>query len=150
MKRTPFQFSLLGILGVTTVVAVALASLSHNLGVAGLLTLPVAAVVGLTSVLSLGIIRDCYAAARIRRWTPLRGVLSSLIALTLICGAGLYWAFFASRSAGGIEAAVDPGTAEATRIAGVIFGATLAAAFVSNKKFWERVEKIEAAGGGAL
>jgi hypothetical protein len=138
MKRTPFQFSLLGMLGVTTLFAVALSSLAKGIGVAGLLSLPIALIVWMTSVLSLGIVRDCYAAARSRRWAPLRGVLSSIIALTLVCGAGLYWAFFASKSVGGMEAAVDRGTAEATRIAGVIFGAVLAAAFVCDRSFWER------------
>ena len=150
MKPAMFRFSLLGMLGLTTIVAVALATVRESLGLAGLLCAWTTGVVWFTSVLSMAVLRDAYRLVRHRDWSALRHYRHWFIWLTfLFCGSALFWTFVMPRGTEGMADLSSRHTTEAIRIAGVIMGGALAAAFVSNRKFWERVEKVEATGDGA-
>lgn len=142
MKPALFRFSLLGMLGLTTIVAVALATVRESLGLAGLLCAWTTGVVWFASVLSMAVLRDAGRAVRGRSWGALRVYRHWFIWLTfLFCGLALFWTFAMPRGSEGMADLSSRHTTEAIRIAGVIMGVTLAAAFVSDRRFWQRTDQ---------
>lgn len=141
MKLAPFRFNLLGMLLLTTIVAVMLASVRSELGMAGLLCAFTTGVFGMSMVLYLAMARDCFYAMRYRQWSSLHFYRHWYILFVLLfSGLSCYWAIVLPQSRGGAGGMLSRGTMEAIRIASIIMAGALAVAFVSNKKFWQRRE----------
>ena len=143
MKPAPFRFSLLGMLGLTTIVAVALAAVRESLGLAGLLCAVTTWAVWFTSVLSMAFLRDAYHAMRRRDWGPLRFYRHWFFWAMLLANGWVLFQVFAMPRADVVAEVISRQTAEAIRIAGVIMGVTLAAVFVSDRRFWERNDQAQ-------
>ena len=140
MKRWRFQFSLPGLLGLTTCVAIMLAAVQHELGVVALAGVYITLTVFISTLFSLALLRDCWTATWQRSLAPFKIIATKGGAIAfgmvlVMCVGGLYWSFGAPAHEG-LEELVGKQWSEACRKGASALGVGLALLHVRHRDFW--------------
>lgn len=142
MKRWRFQFSLLGLLGLMTCVAIILAAAQHELGLVALAGVYITFIVFISTLFLIVLLRDCWMAMRQRSWEPFRilstkgGAIALGLLLTISVG-GLCWSF-GGPSYGGLEELVGEQWIGKCRAGASAVGVGAALLHVRHRSFWAR------------